>query len=111
MKHLTLTLSLILGLTTSVSADNHLPTAGEILRDGKILHKEVHLKRDHFLYDSNSAKILGEHKTDVELIVYHVMHHYDYYSCWARGKFEHASGLHYVTCAKLTQGETYEPED
>ena len=39
MKHLTLTLSLILGLATSVSAGSHLPTGGEILQKGKILYK------------------------------------------------------------------------
>ena len=110
MRHLTLTLSLILGLATSVSADNHLPTAGQILQEGKILHKEVHLKRDYNLFDKDIAQILGEHKTDVDLIVYHVMYKYDYYSCWARGD-KRRPGLDYVTCAKLNEGETYALED
>ena len=45
-----LTMSLILG-ATSVSADNHLPTAGEILQEGKVIHKEVHLMRDAILVE------------------------------------------------------------
>lgn len=108
MKHLILTLSLLLGLaTSSVSADNHLPTAGKILQEGKVIHKEVHLKRDYHYLNEKPDMLLNEYKTDVGLMLYHVMYRYDYYTCWVRGE-EKTSTLNYVSCTKLNEGETYE---
>ena len=40
MRYIILTLSLILGLATSVSGDD-LPTAGEILQEGQIVYKHA----------------------------------------------------------------------
>ena len=44
-----LILSCTLGLVTSAFANDHLPTATEILEEGKILHKEVYRNdQSHF---------------------------------------------------------------
>ena len=65
---------------TSVSADEHLPTAGEILQNGKTLHKEVLLLRD-----INQRKpvlnITHEYKTHIGRINYYVMYKEEYYHC------------------------------
>jgi len=87
-----------------------LPTAGQILQEGKVLHKEVHLWRDDFWYNEKYVKMFGHYKTDVGLMVYNVMYEYDYYSCWVSGS-EYLAGLKNVTCTKLTEEETYEYED
>ena len=68
VKKLTLALSLILGLTTSVSAGSHLPTGGEILQKGKILHKFPHIKT-------------GGGFTTLEYIELFIMYDEDYYLC------------------------------
>ena len=50
MKHLILTLSLILGLTTAASADDNLPTTTEILEEGKIIYTERYLSEKSPLF-------------------------------------------------------------
>ena len=66
---------------TSVSADEHLPTAGEILQNGKTLHKEVYLLRDANLAGTNLAA-LENYKTQIGQITYHVMYKEEYYTCY-----------------------------
>ena len=64
---------------TSVSADEHFPTAGEILQNGKTLHKEVYLLRDAIGIDA----ALAIYKTQIGQITYHVMYKEEYYTCYA----------------------------
>jgi len=66
---------------TSVSADEHFPTAGEILQNGKTLHKEVYLLRDANLAGTNLAA-LENYKTQIGQITYHVMYKEEYYTCY-----------------------------
>ena len=63
---------------TSVSADEHLPTPGEILQNGKTLHKEVYLLRDANWGDT----ALENYKTQIGQITYHVMYKEEYYTCY-----------------------------
>ena len=66
---------------TSVSADEHFPTAGEILQNGKTLHKEVYLLRDANWGDAATEN----YKTQIGQITYHVMYKEEYYTCYAVG--------------------------
>jgi len=94
-------ISLIPG-SVVLSADENLPTAGEILQNGKIIHKEIHLKRDAKLFPEDMD--LQEYETAIGMIVYHVIYAEEYYDCVTR-----ASGLHFPTniiCAKFTQEPT-----
>jgi hypothetical protein len=90
---------------TSVSADEHLPTAGEILQNGKTLHKEVHLLRDINRREP-VLNITHEYKTEIGRIIYHVMYKEEYYLCYAhndKGYFN----LSEIGCLKLLQDPTY----
>ena len=111
MKHILLTISLILG-ATAVSADDHLPTAGEILQNGKVLHKEIHLTRDFTYLNNKPDMTLNQYTTDVGLLVYHVLYQNDYFTCWVRAE-EPTSAYTYVGCYRLSEGitEENEPED
>ena len=73
---------------TSVSADEHLPTAGEILQNGKTLHKEVYLLRDNTDPEKRAQwlKTFFEYKTATGKIIYHVMYKEEYYLCTARSQ-------------------------
>ena len=69
---------------TSVSADDHSPTAGEILQNGKTLHKEVYLSRDSTDPEVRMMVIpLEQFKTVIREINYHVMYKEEYYTCYA----------------------------
>ena len=70
---------------TSVSADEHLPTPGEILQNGKTLHKEVHLLRD-INQREPVLNITHEYKTQIGRINYHIMYKEEYYLCTARSQ-------------------------
>ena len=78
MTKLLLILSLTLGLAFPAFA---LPPAYKILRDGKIIHKEVHYQKDSPLfadeYDFNF-------KNQIIFIQYVVIHLEDFYDCWIR---------------------------
>ncbi len=108
MKNILLTILLILG-ATAVSADDHLPTAGEILQNGKVLHKEIHLKRDFKYLNNKPDMTLNQYTTDVDLLVYHVLYQHDYFTCWVRAE-EHTSAYSYVGCYRLNEGITDENE-
>lgn len=69
MRYLILTLSLILGLATSVSAGSHLPTGGEILQKGKVLYKFPHIDK----WSGGQA---------LEKLEVWIMHKEEYYVCW-----------------------------
>ena len=69
--------------STSVSADEHFPTAGEILQNGKTLHKEVHLSRDSTFSEQRLLMWpVDEYKTQLGKIIYHVMYKEEYYICY-----------------------------
>ena len=91
---------------TSVSADEHLPTAGEILQNGKTLHKEVLLLRD-----INQRKpvlnITHEYKTHIGRINYYVMYKEEYYHCYTEDYNGGYGALTGIACRKLLQGSTY----
>mgnify|MGYP001220347815 CR=1 FL=1 len=74
MRHLILTMSLILGLGTSVSADNDLFTAGDIIGKGKVINQfdqpskrngklilihKVHVDYQDYLYECIINKTEG----------------------------------------------------
>ena len=92
---------------TSVSADEHLPTAGEILQNGKTLHKEVHLSRDSTNREERMLLFpINEYKTQIGRIAYHVMYKEEYYICYAhndKGYFNPSE----IGCLKLLQDPTY----
>ena len=85
---------------TSVSADEHLPTAGEILQNGKTLHKEVYLLRDAKWGDA----ALEIYKTQIGQITYHVMYKEEYYTCDAI----HDPSFKSISCYALDQDPTSE---
>ena len=104
MRYFILTLSLILGLGKSVSADDHLPNAGEILQRGKVLHKEVHLMRDAKLVEYEMD--VQEFTTGIGQIVYHVIYGGYYYTCRSTAN---AFGIFTdLGCWKLSQKGTSE---
>jgi hypothetical protein len=91
---------------TSVSADEHLPTAGEILQNGKTLHKEVHLLRD-INQREPVLNITHEYKTQIGRINYHIMYKEEYYHCYAQDDTGGYGNLSEIECSKLLQDPTY----
>ena len=79
MKQILITLFLILGLCTSVIADDDFPTAHEILGEGKILHKEVHYQKDSPYYSDEFDYYFGNQIVAIQLIVQHKK---DFFDCW-----------------------------
>ena len=100
MKSLTLTISLILGLATAVSADDILPPAYKILGEGKILHKEVHYQKDSKLYYNDYPfNFLNQ----IVFIQYAVLHRGKFYECWIRHKHkpDDSPKLDLVSCRNM----------
>lgn len=97
-------MGLSLGLASSVSADDHLPTAGEILQEGRVLHKEVHLMRDAILVEPTMD--VQRYASTVGMIAYHIIYDNEYYDCVTK-----ANGFGTFTdinCTKLRQDPTTE---
>ena len=87
---------------TSVSADEHLPTAGEILQNGKTLHKEVYLLRDAKWGDA----ALEIYKTQIGQITYHVMYKEEYYLCFTMSETYGIASSPSIRCNKSDQDST-----
>ena len=91
---------------TSVSADEHLPTAGEILQNGKTLHKEVYLLRDANLVGTNLAALVN-YKTQISQITYHVMYKEEYYLCFTMYE-TYGFSFPSIRCKKSDQDTTWD---
>ena len=106
MKHLILTISLILG-ATAVSADDQLPPANIILDKGKILHKEVYYQKDS-VYDENEFW----YANNVIAIQYIVLHQNRFYNCGITSEVIpdlNTTTLSYISCEMLTEFPTAKP--
>ena len=90
---------------TSVSADEHFPTAGEILQNGKTLHKEVHLLRD-INQREPALNITHEYKTQIGRINYHIMYKEEYYLCFTMYETYGIASFPSIGCNKSDQDST-----